>query len=114
MGSLNYFLGISVTRDSTGMFLSQRKYATEILERAHMIGCNPSQTPIDTESKLGDDGDPVSDPHYTVVLQVLYSTLPSLDLIFLMLFNKFVFICMILASLIFWLLSGSYGMFGVL
>nr|GFB10573.1 ribonuclease H-like domain-containing protein [Tanacetum cinerariifolium] len=36
LGALNYFLGISVTRDSSGMFLSQRKYAIEILERAHM------------------------------------------------------------------------------
>ncbi|GJS78158.1 ribonuclease H-like domain-containing protein [Tanacetum coccineum] len=44
------------------MFLSQRKYAIKILERAHMIGCNSSQTPIDTTSKLGDDGDLVSDP----------------------------------------------------
>nr|GEY68600.1 ribonuclease H-like domain-containing protein [Tanacetum cinerariifolium] len=35
LGSLNYFLGISVTRDSLGMLLSQRKNATEILERAH-------------------------------------------------------------------------------
>ncbi|GKB82765.1 ribonuclease H-like domain-containing protein [Tanacetum coccineum] len=32
-GSLNYFLDISVTRDSSGMFLSQRKYVVEILER---------------------------------------------------------------------------------
>nr|GEY92126.1 ribonuclease H-like domain-containing protein [Tanacetum cinerariifolium] len=39
------------------MFLSQRKYVVEILERAHMANCNPSQTPVDTESKLGDDGD---------------------------------------------------------
>ncbi|GJX91729.1 ribonuclease H-like domain-containing protein [Tanacetum coccineum] len=61
LGSLNYFLGISVTRDSSGMFLSQHKYAAEILERAHMANCNPSRTPVDTESKLGDDGDPVSD-----------------------------------------------------
>nr|GEX22195.1 ribonuclease H-like domain-containing protein [Tanacetum cinerariifolium] len=38
-----------------------RKYAAEILERAHMANCNPSRTPVDTESKLGDDGDPVSD-----------------------------------------------------
>ncbi|GJT45302.1 ribonuclease H-like domain-containing protein [Tanacetum coccineum] len=30
--------------------------------RAHMVNCNPSRTPVDTESKLGDDGDPVSDP----------------------------------------------------
>ncbi|GJT18992.1 ribonuclease H-like domain-containing protein, partial [Tanacetum coccineum] len=62
LGSLNYFLGISITRDSFGIFLSQRKYAVEILERAHMTNCNPSQTPVDTESKLRDDGDPVSDP----------------------------------------------------
>ncbi|GJV97429.1 ribonuclease H-like domain-containing protein, partial [Tanacetum coccineum] len=61
LGSLNYYLGISVMRDSIGMFLSQRKYAVEILERAHMINCNSSRTLVDTESKLRDDGDPVSD-----------------------------------------------------
>ncbi|GJR70993.1 ribonuclease H-like domain-containing protein [Tanacetum coccineum] len=38
LGPLNYFLGISVTRDSSG------------------------RPPVDTESKLGIDGDPVSDP----------------------------------------------------
>ncbi|GKB84574.1 ribonuclease H-like domain-containing protein [Tanacetum coccineum] len=62
LGSLNYFLGISVTRDSSGMFLSQRKYVVEILEKAHMVKCNSSRTPVDTESKLGDDGDRISDP----------------------------------------------------
>nr|GEW21096.1 ribonuclease H-like domain-containing protein [Tanacetum cinerariifolium] len=56
LGSLNYFLGISVTHDSSRLFLSQRKYASKILERAHMVNCNPSQTPVNTESKLGDDG----------------------------------------------------------
>ncbi|GKA47753.1 ribonuclease H-like domain-containing protein [Tanacetum coccineum] len=43
------------------MFLSRRKYAAEILERAHMANCNPIRTPVDTESNLGEDGDPVSD-----------------------------------------------------
>nr|GEY78329.1 ribonuclease H-like domain-containing protein [Tanacetum cinerariifolium] len=61
LGALNYFLGISVTRDTSGMFLSQRKYAMEILERAHMVGCNPSRTPVDTESKLRDGGTLVVD-----------------------------------------------------
>ncbi|GJY78084.1 ribonuclease H-like domain-containing protein [Tanacetum coccineum] len=40
----------------------RRKYAMEILECAHMVGCNSSRTPVDTESKLGDGGTPVVDP----------------------------------------------------
>nr|GEY74922.1 ribonuclease H-like domain-containing protein [Tanacetum cinerariifolium] len=62
LGALNYFLGISVTRDSTSMFLSQKKYALELLYKAHMANCNPTQTLVNTESKLGSDGDPISDP----------------------------------------------------
>ncbi|GKA25189.1 ribonuclease H-like domain-containing protein [Tanacetum coccineum] len=60
LGSLSYFLGISVVHDSSRMLLFQHKYAAEILERAHMVNCNPSRTPIDTESKLGANGDPIS------------------------------------------------------
>nr|GEW78527.1 ribonuclease H-like domain-containing protein [Tanacetum cinerariifolium] len=48
-------------RDSSGLFLSQKKYAIEILKKAHMVFCDPSRTPVDTESKLGIDGDPISD-----------------------------------------------------
>ncbi|GJR49291.1 ribonuclease H-like domain-containing protein [Tanacetum coccineum] len=62
LGTLNYSLGISVTRDSTSMFLSQKKYALELLDRAHMANCNPIWTPVDTKSKLGSDGDPIYDP----------------------------------------------------
>ncbi|GJU35680.1 ribonuclease H-like domain-containing protein [Tanacetum coccineum] len=40
LGALNYFLEISVTRDSTGMFLSQKKYALKLLGRAHMVVCS--------------------------------------------------------------------------
>nr|GEX41306.1 ribonuclease H-like domain-containing protein [Tanacetum cinerariifolium] len=60
--------GISVTRDSSGIFLTQKKYAVEILKRAGMVNCNHSQTPVDTESKLGDTCDVVSD-------QTLYRSL---------------------------------------
>lgn len=62
LGDLNYFLGIVVSRDSNGMFLSQQKYALEILEKAHMLNCKPARTPADTSVKLGDTGPPVSDP----------------------------------------------------
>ncbi|GKC61391.1 ribonuclease H-like domain-containing protein [Tanacetum coccineum] len=62
LGALNYFLGISVDRTRTFLFLSQKKYALQLLERAHMVTCNPSRTPVDTESKLGPEGVPVQDP----------------------------------------------------
>ncbi|GKE51107.1 ribonuclease H-like domain-containing protein, partial [Tanacetum coccineum] len=36
LGVINYFLGISADRTPTGLFLSQKKYALQLLERAHM------------------------------------------------------------------------------
>ncbi|KAJ0455459.1 putative RNA-directed DNA polymerase [Helianthus annuus] len=52
MGDLHYFLGISVTRDVNGMFLSQSQYTQDILHRANMSECKPCATPVDTSSKL--------------------------------------------------------------
>ncbi|GJY07385.1 ribonuclease H-like domain-containing protein [Tanacetum coccineum] len=62
LGPLNYFLGIVVTRTLDGIFLSQTKYATGILERAHVVNCNPCRTPVDTKKKLGPEGSLVADP----------------------------------------------------
>ncbi|GJZ05738.1 ribonuclease H-like domain-containing protein [Tanacetum coccineum] len=59
LGALNYSLVISADRTSTGLFLSQKKYALQLLERSHMVNCNPSRTPVDTKSKLGPEGVPV-------------------------------------------------------
>ncbi|GKB79277.1 ribonuclease H-like domain-containing protein [Tanacetum coccineum] len=59
------------------------KYATEILEQARMVSCNPSRTPVDIESKLYDDGDPVSDPtlyrSFAGSLQYLTFTRPDIS-----------------------------------
>lgn len=63
LGPLHYFLGISVERSTTCLFISQRKYLTEILKRAKMETCNPCLTPVDTSSKLpAESGPPVDDP----------------------------------------------------
>ena len=63
MGSLHYFLGIAVTRDSSGMHLSQAKYAAEILDRASMTACKSASTPVDTSPKLAANaGSSVADP----------------------------------------------------
>ncbi|GKE66922.1 ribonuclease H-like domain-containing protein [Tanacetum coccineum] len=83
LGALNYFLGIFADRNSTGVFLSQRKYALQLLERAHMVHCNPSRTPVDTKSKLGPKSVPVQDPtlYRSLVggLQYLTFTRPDLS-----------------------------------
>ncbi|GJR23768.1 ribonuclease H-like domain-containing protein [Tanacetum coccineum] len=83
LGSLNYFLGIFADRNSIGLFLSQKNYALQLLERAHMVHCNHSRTPVDTESKFGPDGVPVQDPtlYRSLVggLQYLTFTRPDLS-----------------------------------
>ncbi|GJX59690.1 ribonuclease H-like domain-containing protein [Tanacetum coccineum] len=79
LGPLNYFLGISVTRNTSGMFLSQQKYASELLERAGMLTCNPCRTPVDTDSKLFTDGDhqvclymhDPREPHFSALKRIL-------------------------------------------
>jgi len=66
LGTLSYFLGLAVTHHPGGLFLSQRKYASEIIERADMTSCKPSATPVDTKSKLSTSlGSPYKHPtHY--------------------------------------------------
>jgi hypothetical protein len=62
LGPLHHFLGMHVQHSASGIFLSQRQYMIEILERAGMRDCKPYTTPIDINPKLSVDGDPVSDP----------------------------------------------------
>nr|GEY62947.1 ribonuclease H-like domain-containing protein [Tanacetum cinerariifolium] len=78
LGPLNYFLSIFATRTTSGIFLSQTKYATEILEQAQMLNCNPCKTPIDTEKKLGSEGSQLClymhdprEPHLNAMKRVL-------------------------------------------
>ena len=51
MGPLHYFLGVDMKRIDTGFFLSQTKYAEELLDHAGMVSCKPAATPIDTKGK---------------------------------------------------------------
>jgi hypothetical protein len=73
LGDLSYFLGISVTRSPTGMPLSQRQYAVDLLQRAGMLDCNPCATAIDTRCKLSADEGPLRS---IKALLVPYSILP--------------------------------------
>eukprot|EP00253_Pinus_taeda_P020907 PITA_20907 len=46
LGLLHYFLGLEIWQRSGGLFVSQGKYAREILEKFNMHGCNPVDTPL--------------------------------------------------------------------
>jgi hypothetical protein len=63
MGPLHFFLGVDVRRCDSNFFLSQTKYAEELLDRAGMVHCKPAATPIDTKAKLSSSsGAAVRDP----------------------------------------------------
>ena len=83
LGDLSYFLGISVSRSTSGMLLSQRQYAIDLLQRAGMMDCNPCVTPIDTLCKLSaDEGPLVTDAteyrSFAGALQYLTLTRPDI------------------------------------
>jgi hypothetical protein len=99
LGHLHHFLGMTVSQSSTGMFLSQRHYILELLERAGMTDCKPCSTPIDTNAKLSADGPPVADAtDYRALAGALYNTSLLLAQISPMLCCRYVSICMIPVS----------------
>jgi len=84
LGPLSYFLGISVTRHTCGMFISQHKYVEEIVERDVMSSCKPVSTPVDTKAKLnGTSNNPYNDPYeyrsLVGALQYLTFTRPDIS-----------------------------------
>jgi hypothetical protein len=60
LGPLRHFLGVSVEQQSDGLFLHQRQYARDILERAGMSDCKPCSTLVDTQAKVFSDMGPPS------------------------------------------------------
>ena len=62
LGKLRHFLDMHVQQCGDGLFLSQRQYMLDILDRAGMAECKPCSTPVDTNPKVAAaDGPPVAD-----------------------------------------------------
>ncbi|OMO54865.1 Integrase, catalytic core [Corchorus capsularis] len=59
LGCLKYFLGIEVSRSKKGIFLSQRKYALDLLHETGMSACQPADTPVEEGLKLCVEADQV-------------------------------------------------------
>jgi hypothetical protein len=80
---LNHFLSVSVEQQSDNLFLHQRQYAGDILERADMSDCKPCSTSVDTHAKVSSDmGAPVSDPtaYRSLAGALQYITFTRLDI----------------------------------
>ncbi|RVW50236.1 Retrovirus-related Pol polyprotein from transposon RE1 [Vitis vinifera] len=62
LGKLKYFLGLEIAQSSSGVVMSQRKYALDILEETGMLECKPVDTPMDPNVKLvPGQGEPLRD-----------------------------------------------------
>ena len=63
LGNPKYFLGIEIARNHAGLFISQHKYALDLVSDAGLLGCKPSSTPMDSAKPLHQDaGEPLTDP----------------------------------------------------
>ncbi|KAG7576575.1 Ribonuclease H-like superfamily [Arabidopsis thaliana x Arabidopsis arenosa] len=63
LGLLHYFLGLEIKQEEDGIFVSQQKYAADLLKRFNMTNCNVEETPMNVNEKLQmDDGTEKADP----------------------------------------------------
>ncbi|KAL0560398.1 hypothetical protein IC582_000802 [Cucumis melo] len=52
LGLLHFFLGLEVCQTDGGIFISQKKYAKDLLKKFGMINCKPATTPMNVNEKL--------------------------------------------------------------
>lgn len=52
LGNLKYFLGIEIAQSNEGFYLSQRKYALELISEVGLLGPKPVSIPIEPNHQL--------------------------------------------------------------
>lgn len=84
LGNLKYFLGVEITRSSTGLVLSQRQYALQqLLDDSGFLVIKPVLTPMAPKVHLSAaDGEPLQDitQYRRIVGRLLYLTLSRPDI----------------------------------
>jgi hypothetical protein len=59
LGPLHHFLGVSVQHQVDMLFLTQRQFALDILERDGMVDYKPISMPVDTQAKVSAEFGPL-------------------------------------------------------
>lgn len=62
LGNLNYFLGIEVHRDASGMYLKQSKFISDLLKKFNMEKASSCTTPMTTGKQFTIEGEKMQDP----------------------------------------------------
>ena len=83
LGVLKYFLGVEVARSAEGLFLSQCKYALDIIADVGLLGAKPTNVPLPPNHSLAlADGEPLPDPesYRCLVDRLIYLSFTRPDL----------------------------------
>jgi hypothetical protein len=83
LGTLSYFLGLEVTSSTDGYYLSQAKYASDLLSRVGLTDSKTTSSPLETNVKLlATDGEPLSDAtlYRQLVGSLIYLTVTRPDI----------------------------------
>lgn len=85
LGVMSYFLGMEIHQTDHGIFISQKKYAEEILRKFKMENCKPTETSLGVNEKLSkkDGAGRANEGAYrSSIGSLLYLTSTRPDLIF--------------------------------
>jgi len=85
LGDLKYFLGIEFSRSKKGIFMSQRKYALDILQDSGLLAARPDKFPMEQNLKLTPtDGKLLDDPskYRRLVGRLIYLTVTRPDIVY--------------------------------
>ena len=83
LGHLSYFLGLEITHSTDGLYITQAKYASDLLSRTELTDSKTIDIPIELNAHLTlSGGKPLSNPSFyrRLVGSLVYLTVTRPDI----------------------------------